>query len=63
MNHFAHHNYAHSADLKALMTAPPMSAERHAMIIRKRIEMRRMLEEMRERRGSDDDLYNDDLVM
>lgn len=43
-------NYANTAQLKELMTAPPMTAEQHAIIIRKRIKDRRMIEEARERR-------------
>ena len=35
--------------LKDLMTVPPMSAEQHAAITRKRIEQRRMVEEAKER--------------
>lgn len=41
-------NYTNMAQLKELMTAPPMTAEQHAAIIRKRIKDRRMLEEARE---------------
>lgn len=63
MNHFAHRNYVHGADLKTLMTAPPMTMEQHALVVRKRIEMRRMLEDVRERRGSGENLYDDDCVM
>lgn len=37
-----------TARLKHLMTAPPMSANRHAAILRKRIALRRMLEDARE---------------
>jgi hypothetical protein len=49
-------NYTNMADLKELMTAPPMTAEQHAEIARKRIKDRRMLEEARERKN-DDDLF------
>jgi hypothetical protein len=35
--------------LKDLMTAPPMTAEQHAAIMRKRIEQRRMVEEAKDR--------------
>ncbi|MGI4937652.1 MAG: hypothetical protein ACRYF5_13040 [Janthinobacterium lividum] len=45
-------NYSNAAQLKELMTAPPMTAEQHAIIIRKRIKDRRMVEEARERRLS-----------
>lgn len=41
-------NYTNMAQLKELMTAPPMTAEQHAAIIRKRIKDRRMVEEARE---------------
>lgn len=34
--------------LKDLMKVPPMSATRHALIMRKRIEDRRMAEDLRE---------------
>ncbi len=46
-------NYSNSAQLKDLMTAPPMTAERHAEVLRKRIAQRRMLEEMRELKRAD----------
>lgn len=41
-------NYTNMAQLKDLMTAPPMTAEQHAAITRKRIKDRRMIEEARE---------------
>lgn len=41
-------NYSNTAELKELMTAPPMSAARHAEVMRKRIAKRRMLEEARD---------------
>jgi ketol-acid reductoisomerase len=41
-------NYSNTAQLKELMTAPPMTAEQHAAIMRKRISHRRMVEEARE---------------
>ncbi|HZX27184.1 MAG TPA: hypothetical protein VFF16_08955 [Telluria sp.] len=41
-------NYSNVAQLKELMTAPPMSAAQHAQLMRKRIEQRRMLEEARD---------------
>jgi hypothetical protein len=41
-------NYSNTAQLKELMTAPPMSAARHAELMRKRIAQRRMLEEARD---------------
>jgi hypothetical protein len=53
-------NYSNGAHLKDLMTAPPMTAEQHAAIIRKRIELRRMIEEERERKhDSADSLFED----
>jgi hypothetical protein len=48
-------NYANTAQLKELMTAPPMSAERHAELMRKRIAQRRKLEEVRELKKSIDE--------
>jgi hypothetical protein len=50
-------NYTNMAQLKELMTAPPMSAERHAAIIRKRIQDRRMLEEAKEAKSDKADLF------
>ena len=41
-------NYSNAAQLKDLMTAPPMSAAKHAELMRKRIAQRRMVEEARE---------------
>lgn len=38
-----------NADLKALMTAEPMSAETHAQIMRKKVEARRRIEDARDR--------------
>jgi len=49
-------NYTNMAELKELMTAPPMTAEQHAAITRKRIRDRRMLEEAKERKN-DDELF------
>lgn len=48
-----------TALLKDLMKAPPMSALQHASIMRKRIEDRRMAEDLREasRRLSDDVIH------
>ena len=43
--------------LKDLMTVPPMTAEQHATIMRKRIEQRRMLEEAKERTEADDNQF------
>jgi hypothetical protein len=39
------HNYSNIAQLKDLMTVPPMTAEQHAQVMRKRIAQRRMVEE------------------
>jgi hypothetical protein len=50
-------NYTNMAQLKELMTAPPMSAERHAAITRKRIQDRRMIEEAKDLKTEDADLY------
>lgn len=41
-------NYSNVAQLKDLMTAPPMTAARHAEVLRKRIAQRRMVEEAKE---------------
>jgi hypothetical protein len=51
-------NYANTAELKELMTAPPMTAARHAEVLRQRNARRRMLEEAREKKA-DDDLYDE----
>lgn len=50
-------NYTNMAQLKELMTAPPMTAEQHAAIIRKRIKDRRMLEEARELKSNSNNLF------
>ena len=47
-------NYMNTAQLKELMTAPPMTAALHAEVMRKRIAQRRMLEEARELKKSGD---------
>ena len=47
-------NYMNTAQLKELMTAPPMTAAQHAEVMRKRIAQRRMLEEARELKKSGD---------
>ena len=41
-------NYSNTAQLKDLMTVPPMTAARHAEVLRKRIAQRRMVEEARD---------------
>lgn len=41
-------NYSNIAQLKDLMTVPPMTAAQHAEVMRKRIAHRRMVEEARD---------------
>ena len=41
-------NYSNTAQLKDLMTVPPMTAAQHAEVMRKRINQRRMVEEAKE---------------
>jgi ketol-acid reductoisomerase len=41
-------NYSNTAQLKDLMTVPPMTAAQHAEVMRKRIAHRRMVEEAKE---------------
>jgi hypothetical protein len=48
-------NYTSTAQLKEMMTAPPMTAQQHAAINRKRIELRRKIEEAKERKSGDID--------
>jgi hypothetical protein len=50
-------NYTNMARLKELMTAPPMTAEQHAAINRKRIQDRRRIEEAKERKIKEADLF------
>ncbi|MDB5762335.1 MAG: hypothetical protein JWQ21_1330 [Herminiimonas sp.] len=50
-------NYSNMAQLKELMTAPPMTAEQHAAITRKRIKDRRMIEEAKERKTDSNNLF------
>ncbi|WP_179119271.1 hypothetical protein [Massilia sp. KIM] len=52
-------NYANTAQLKDLMTAPPMTAARHAEVMRERNARRRMLEEARELKKADDNLFEE----
>jgi hypothetical protein len=52
-------NYSSNAELKDLMTVPPMSADRHAEIMRKRNEQRRKIEDAKEQRQSEKDPYAD----
>jgi hypothetical protein len=42
------HNCANMASLKELTTEPPMSAEQHAALMRKRHDLRMMVESARE---------------
>lgn len=48
MSRLIKNNYTNIALLKDLMTIPPMTAQQHAEIMRKRIAHRRMLEEAKE---------------
>jgi hypothetical protein len=52
-------NYSSTAQLKDLMTAPPMTAAQHAEIMRKRNEQRRKLEDAREERQAERDRYGE----
>jgi hypothetical protein len=52
-------NYTNIALLKDLMTIPPMTAQQHAEIMRKRIAHRRMLEEAKELKTASDDIFKD----
>jgi hypothetical protein len=52
-------NYSNTAQLKELMTAPPMSAARHAEVMRKKIAQRRMLEEARDLKQAIGDALDD----
>lgn len=51
-------NYTNVAQLRDLTTMPPMTAERHAAIMRKRIEYRRMVEEAKELKLVSDPLFD-----
>ncbi|WP_432383728.1 hypothetical protein [Duganella sp. P38] len=51
-------NYSNAAQLKDLMTAPPMSAAQHAEVMRKRIAQRRMVEEARELKRASSSYYD-----
>jgi hypothetical protein len=48
-------NYSNIAQLKDLMTTPPMTAEQHAAVMRKRIEHRRKIEEAKELKSAAND--------
>jgi len=50
-------NYINIAQLKDLMTTPPMTAEQHAAIMRKRIAHRRMIEEAKELKAAGDSRF------
>jgi hypothetical protein len=52
-------NYSNTAQLKELMTVPPMSAAKHAEIMRKRNEQRRKIEDAREARKEEQERYGD----
>jgi ketol-acid reductoisomerase len=52
-------NYSNTAQLKDLMTAPPMTAEQHAEIMRKRNEQRRKIEDAREARKEEQERYGE----
>lgn len=54
---WARSNYSNEAELRELMTAPPMKPEQHAAITRKRIECRRMLEDAKEQRKASSELF------
>lgn len=55
MGRLIKNNYSNIAQLKELMTTPPMTAEQHAAVMRKRIEHRRKLEEAREQKLAADE--------
>ena len=52
-------NYSNTAQLKDLMTAPPMTATQHAEIMRKRNEQRRKIEDAREARKEEQERYGE----
>jgi hypothetical protein len=52
-------NYSNTAQLKDLMTAPPMTATQHAEIMRKRNEQRRKIEDAREARKAEQEAFGD----
>lgn len=57
MHAYYKNNYANTAQLKELMTTPPMTIEQHAEICRKRNEHRRMIEESKERKKQENFSY------
>ena len=52
-------NYSNTAQLKELMTVPPMTAAQHAEIMRKRNEQRRKIEDAREQQRAERDPYGE----
>ena len=50
-------NYSNIAQLKDLMTVPPMTAAQHAQVLRKRIAQRRMVEEARDLKKVSDEPF------
>jgi hypothetical protein len=52
-------NYSSTAQLKDLMTVPPMTAAQHAEIMRKRNEQRRKVEDAREARKEEQERYGE----
>jgi hypothetical protein len=52
-------NYSSTAQLKDLMTVPPMTAAQHAEIMRKRNEQRRKIEDAREARKEEQERYGE----
>ena len=57
MSHLVRSNYSNQAQLKVLMTAPPMSAEKHAEVLRKRNVDRRSIEAEKEMRQATFSLF------
>jgi hypothetical protein len=51
-------NYSNIAQLKDLMTVPPMTAAQHAEVMRKRIAQRRMVEEARDLKLASGSLFD-----
>lgn len=60
MGRLVKNNYSNIAQLKDLMTMPPMTAQQHAEIMRKRIAHRRMVEEAKELKTVTDDDFRSD---
>lgn len=58
MSHLVRSNYSNQAQLKVLMTAPPMSAEKHAQVMRKRNLDRRSIEAEKELRQATFSLFD-----